>query len=72
MCWHPEGAGMVVWLWGAAEREQWPHLPRRLIAPSPTSHYLLPDVGLWIVHMDLLSVVSNEVDEPMQGGTAWG
>ena len=54
------------------EREQPPHLPRRVIVPSPASHYLLPDVGLWVVHMDLLGVVPNEVDEPTQGGTAWG
>lgn len=53
-------------------REQLPQVPERVIVPSPASRYLLPDVGLWVVHVDLLGVVPNEVDEPMQGGTAWG
>lgn len=49
-----------------------PQLPRREIAPGLASHYLLPDVGLWAVHVDLLGVVPDEVDEPVQGGAARG
>lgn len=51
--------------------EHHPHIPERLIMPGPTSH-LLPDVGLWVVHVDLLGVIPDEVDEPAQSGTAWG
>lgn len=35
-------------------------------------HYLLPDVGLWVVDVDLLGVVPDEVDEAVQGGAARG
>lgn len=39
--------------------------------PGPTS-YLLPDVGLWVVHVDFLGVIPDEVDEPPKSGTAGG
>lgn len=61
-----DGCGVLV------GRELLPHLPGKVTARSTTSCYLLPDVGLWVVHVDLLGVVPDEVDEPMQGGTAWG
>lgn len=52
--------------------EHYPHIPGSVMVPGPTSRYLLPDVGLWVVHVDLLGVVPDEVDEPTQRGTAWG
>lgn len=51
--------------------EHHPPIPGRLIMRGPTSH-LLPDVGLWVVHVDFLGVIPDEVDEPAQSGTARG
>lgn len=45
--------------------------PCRCRAPG-ACHYLLPDVGLWVVDVDLLGVVPNEVDEAVQRGAARG